>query len=580
MKNRRIAQILSIFAFVTGLFLRNALGIIVSILAASLALFYFVKSLRVSKRVTGIRVPSEDHFVSYTCALVFGFSNFISKLLIPFFISSDDVIMSAGILLTSAIITYMAFRIVWIRSGHRDRFQQQPATQKELEKGDTLERTANGIVVLSVLSGLDGADLMLLISLVVFFLSEIYGLINTISENTLKVLGFFQEVIVKHRIDLHKIIHHLAQDLKKIGTKDFDTMFWNRAFHLMQYKKGLAFLVFSFTGSLPLVFFSWAIDFFNFKPEYLVGLFLLTVPSVASFALVRIPVKIASHQREKWRRRLLALSLVLSILGILVVIFYPNIVPLIGHATGTGEQNRLRVGAATLLSLFPVFLGLPIFFGISRSEVNDISGFVKWLKIAGFAPFPLMIVLDFVSFFYSSVDTTLFLFFLYISFLVGAFFYIFMSYVAWSALHDFRARYRLDISQLILRLFNPGPNLITLVSSSTIGTSIFVILQMPPFFYWGTQEILIGSLAFSFMIGLILQYPSYKGIKASIWIAIFATVSYLIAFSLFFLSLSTDYFFQILDLMSYKTIVIPLAMIIAGSILSGIVVKYSPKKPW
>lgn len=163
MRDQRIAQVLSVFAFLTDLFFRNVIGISVSVLAASIALFFFAKFLKVSKRVTGIRLPSEDQFMSYTCALMFGFSNFISKFMIPFFISSNDAITSAGMLLISATVTYLAFRAIWVKSGHRDRYSHKPISQNTGKKEDTLQRTQNGLVLLSVLSGLDGADLMLLI---------------------------------------------------------------------------------------------------------------------------------------------------------------------------------------------------------------------------------------------------------------------------------------------------------------------------------------------------------------------------------------------------------------------------------
>lgn len=581
MSDKRTAQVLSVFAFLMDLFFRNVVGVSVSILAASVALYFFIKSLKVSKRIMGIMLPSEDWFVSCTCALMFGFSNFISKFMIPFFISSNDTITSASMLLISATVTYLAFRAIWIRSGHRDRYNQKPISQDKGKKEDVLQRTQNGLVILSVLSGLDGADLMLLIQLIVFFLSDIYGLINVITKNIILISKLLlQKLVRKRSITLREIVQHLAQDLKMIKIKNFEELFWNRAFYLIRYKRGLAFLVFSFVGSLPLIFFSWSIDLFNFKPNYLIGLTLLTIPSVAAFALVRMPMKIVPRDREKWRVRILIISLIPSLLAILIAAEHPKIIPLMSESTESIgiEQIRLKVGVAALLALFPVLLGLPIFFAINSSEVGRVADFVKWSKIAGFAPFFLMVCLMFVSNFYSSMGISAFLLFLYISFIVGASFYLFICYVTLSALYNFQARYNIDISSLVLRLFNPGPNLTTVVPSLVLGMSVFIVLEMPPFFHWRIEQILFVSLALSLLIGSLLQYPSFKGILGSLWISLFAIISYLLSLFFFAFSISLNYLIQIIVLWGHKIIAVPLIMIIIGNLISVIIIKYLKRK--
>jgi hypothetical protein len=579
MKSKRIAQFLTIFAFAIDLILRNMAGVISSVSVAAVALYFFIKSLRVSTRLRKIRLPSENRFISYTCALMFGFANFISKFVIPFYVSTDDAITSVWILLLSGLLTYLVFLVIEIKTGHRDRYSHQPLSRDVGKREDTLLRTENGLVLLSALAGLDGADLMLAIQLIIFFFSEILGLIKIATKNVIVSLELIRKLVAKPNLNLRGIIRHVVLDWKKTKSKDTDKIFWDRAFYLIRYKKGLAFLIFSCTASLPLVFFSWTIDFFNFKPYYLVGLVLLTIPSVTSLALVRIPSKIVSHHREKWRRRILLLCMIPSVLAILMAVRCPNIIPLISRQTNVAwlEQMRLKVGEAALLSLFPVFLGIPIFFGVASSEVDRTSDFVKWFRVAGFMPFFLMICLAVVGYFYSNMNVGDFLFFLYVSYLVGAFFYIFMCYVTFSALHSFHKRYDLNISSLILRLFNAGPNLTTAIPSLALGVGIFVVLEIPPLFLWKTEQILFVSLILTFAYGSLIQYPNSNGIRGSVWISSFAIIAYILASFFFALSISPRYFSQILVTWGYRIIVLPMVTILVGNAVLGFLTQHIRK---
>lgn len=570
MKDNTKARILFFLAFIIDLLIRNSIGVIISILIASLAMFFFIRSLNIYQYITGIKSPTEDNFVSYTCSIMFLFSNYLSKLLFPFLISPTSLGVTIGFLLISAVLCYLIFWIIWVRTGHKEKYLH-PSTNLERTRGVILERTINGFIILAVLSGLDGADLMFLLFLIVSFLSGIYSLIKTLIACVKISITILLQWIIQQKIELTNLRNQLIQKIREVKAKDLeDDLFWDRAFHLIQYREGLAFLVFAFIGSLPLTFFSWAIDFFHFRFEYMIGLLLLVFPAITSFLLVT--------KTTKYRERnllILILSFIPPLMSIVVVSIYPDIVPVIGVAVNVVEQNRLRVGTATLLTLLPLFVGIPMLFSISSGEANDYYGFIKWGKIGGFSVFPLFAVLFSVSYFYIDLTITTVVLLLYIAFIIGASFYVFISFAMLGALNAWRSQSNLEITSLRSQLFNPGFNVMTVIPSAAIGISMFLV-QIT----FITNFIMVFLVVFtlSLIVGLLIQFPvTNSKFWTCLWYSSFSTICYLLAYSIINLSFIEPLSFIRILFFSHKLVILIMTSNCIGTIIAKVLLTTLPK---
>jgi hypothetical protein len=567
-RDRKLAQLLTISAFIINTTWRSYAGTLVSVAVSSVAVFLMITSLEISKRVLGEASVSQDFYGASVSTLAYGLANSASKILVPA-ISEADLSRSVNLLAMWMVIvldSYVILKVVQSETRSED-FFRLASDLEQLKKREVYERVSNGAILLSALSGLDGADLMFIVELVVAFSAEVYAVFHALFATC-------------HSINrnLHSLLQgtapvrssDISETSRRPETIDADDLFWARIFSLIQYKQGLPFLFMSFMTGLPLLVVSYAIDILDMRIEYLVGLCLFLAPSVVFFLLAGAPADEPQH-RQRYRTLAVGLAFIIPILSVAAAFFYPSIVPPV--VTGSDlSQRQSSIGVAILMTITPVLVGVPLFRCISLGDQDDFEGFVRWGRIAGVSVFPVMLLLILANSSFAGINLSYLVLSSYVALSVTSWFYMGMCHVLVVQLESWERRHNIRLDRYIATIFNPGANTTTLFPSCGSGMTLFLLVFfLTPYasvlaVSWQTY---LASFILTLITSLVLELKSRGRSIGGLWIGFFIASSFCLSYSLLFLTfLPFELFLQWVGMAGYRLAEAVLITTMLGTLLS------------
>ena len=502
LSKRSLAQALSVLAFSMNLISRDYWGIFSSICVATLGLFFLVETLSVLKKIE----PNEArHMTVITSVGLFFIVAILTKLVIPFIASND---FSGGLLIAVIYFSlFLAFLWLWNRTVWK-KYKQVFKTRTD-ESRNKYNRVTNSIVLLVVLVGIDGADIMFLVNLLVSFLSEILKLLAMLLAELSKVITFLSK---KLRNDGWKL--HLR--LLKKELKDLDDWLWSLPSYSGRFLKGVPLLLFAFVGCLPFIFYSYQVDFLHFNPTPLLGMAIFSIPGIIAVLAVRIPWRVGKGRGPSLRKRLFILSFA-----------FPTCIIILGYVFPDLTFDLLM--PPSILLCITAFIGLPLLYATSYAEQDDYEGTVKWFRILGISPLPVFAVALIEAAFSSSLTGNSFWMALVISicasFFATSIFNLIIRHYALTTLFEeyWKELEGKKVDSWINRIHDPGLNFDTFISVVGIG-ALQSLLNLVVIGIGSSLTIVLNaviSFALGFIVGWVLQYKSTKGYMASIWITSF-----------------------------------------------------------
>ena len=381
-----ISQLLFLLAFVIELFTNGYLVTLSAIMIATFALFLFTKSLRIGSRVLRRSLPRQEQFTAVACSFVFFLSNVASKVLFRILAEADvtSTILVFLSFIVLASVLYLILKFAAKRTGYQA--WDRHAEDASLPDRDKYKRVTNALILLSALAGADGADLMYVLAITASFLSEMYILANIILRTVRSIIELFARIC---RSDFKHWHSGSNRHSRRTKLADLDEYFWNKAFVIVEYRRGLPFMLVSFVAALPMIMLSQAIDLRHLEWKYVLVLGVFVAPSLASFWAIYNPKKAArSHGRDS---KILAVAFMAPFLASAFVSVRPDLMPPLTTSTDVTEQLRITLCAATTLPFLPLAFGFPLFKMIESSDANDCDGFVRWSRIFGYSIFPLLV---------------------------------------------------------------------------------------------------------------------------------------------------------------------------------------------
>lgn len=505
-------ELLSVAGFLIGLFYRTFEGMIISMLLVCIALFIFINSLDITGRVLKRTVKKQNYLISFVSALIFGFANLITKVIIPWAWSAT---IAAVIGLFASVFTmYGLFRLA-LRLGKESAFLE--SLSDDLETKANFERVRNSMILFCVFLGLDGMDIMLLIQMIVIPLKRVYEIYSTVRAFLVSMIRWIRSCQAR----LHskrKLINVInvtlfLQDVKYYRSAfDFDRLVWTRVFSVLKRKENLGYMFMIFVCGFPLLFFSYSIDFLNFNIKYAISLLLLMIPAIWSFQNLKNPHKGGSVVY-------IIISLGTTILIYLFPDFSPIYVELIASQAGFTDARASAVSLTTAVSLFSLIIGMPFFKMLVSVEREDLDGFVKWGKLAGFSPIPLVVLTTVVKSVLGEYTMLYSVTLFWFTLIAATYFYLLMLFVIVESLKSFKKSYRVkEVTPYIRRIFDSKPRMQTIFPASCMSISFFLLtLWIEPEF---TSLRTLGLIAYSVVwffsgvtIGAILLHRTQRGLK-------------------------------------------------------------------
>jgi hypothetical protein len=482
------------------------LGIFFSICVATTGLFLFVDSIPALKSIE----PKEaKHNASITSTGVFFLGATLTKLVVPLLASSDFLVMT--IVAVVYMFIFAAFLLFW-NSLVWKKYKRACKTMSNVDHvrlRNKYNRITNSIVLLALLIGIDGADIMFLLNLLLSFLSEIVMLLAMLLTEFSKLTFSLLKILRKEsgRFELY---------LQTKKLKNFDDWLWSLPSYSGKFLKGVPLLLFGFVGCFPFIFLSYQIDFFHLDLVLLLGMTIFSIPGFVSILAVRIPWRIGKGSGPKWRKRLMILSFALPACVIIIGYVFPNLAFDLAFPP-------------SILFCIVLFIGLPLLYATTCAEHDDYEGTLKWFRILGISPLPVFAIANLEAARTSLLTGNDFLGALLLGILASLFgtsvFNLLMHYTlvtqfeeGWKELDGKQVDYWLH------KIFDPGLNFDTFISIVGIGAlQGFLNLIILGILGNGFAIFLnmFISFAVGFGIGWILQHRSEKRYWGSIWIASF-----------------------------------------------------------
>lgn len=469
-----VSTLLFSAAFVLGLLIRDFTGRGLSLTLASIGIYLFVLSLNPSTRVLRVADASRDRFVALACTLTFLLSGMASNLVFPALIETN---LTGGLLvffifLTFAVLIYAAFRILQ-RIFYWDKLFTNIRSVSDFSRRDKYERVTNAMILTSAFLGLDSADITNALAMGTAALTLVASKMARIFRRAEKPLAL-----------------------------NLDDKLWERAFHVLQYRQGLAFLSVAFTSGLPFLFYSHSIDLLALDWSQVFGLLIFTAPAVAGLFLIRLPVRVNRITKSKLRRWLVPASFALPALGVVFAYYSSILLPKeLKAVSGTG------VGLAWLLASAPFFYGFPVFKAISCSEADDFDGFVRWCRILALAPSPIIGILIVMQPPSGAFNLSFLLLDAGLVATLTSGFYVLMSYVVAGAVLSWEKRYNMRLDDLLQQFAGPH-NSFFFLAALGLGMLLPIVIwfiNFRWFFTFGPSAVLIAGLWTAFVAASILS---------------------------------------------------------------------------
>jgi len=444
-------------AFLLGLLARNYFGRAFSLSLACLGIYLLVLSLDPSIRVLKVADPIRDRFVASSCSLAFLLVGGTVNLFFPAFVEIGwrETLIVLGVFLifvASICALFQAFS----RKFRWGKLFTDIRAVSDFEKRNRYERVTNAMLLTSVFLALDGADLTNALAMVV-------AALTWVASRAPSVLGKKQ----------------------KLGVLDMDDELWQRAFHVVQYPRGLSFLALAFFAGIPLLFYSYSIDLLALDLNQVFGLLVFSFPAVVSLLLIRPPGKLSRGARAKLREWLIPVSFAVPALGVVLTPGWLALLPKVGV-----QSVAHGVALAWVLASFPFFIGLPLFKSIWNAEVNNFDGFVRWMGVFGLAPFPIVVIMMMLM---GDFTATLLVLYCAEALVLTSGVYVLASYVVAIAVRTWERRLSMRFGDFAAILSGPR-NAYLLLAAMGIGTGLPVALMLSHFSLFYTP-LLDGSLA-------------------------------------------------------------------------------------
>jgi len=522
------AALLFLAAFVLGLTISNLIGKVIAVILSSFAIYLLVQSFNPSERVLRRKDDHRDKFVAFSCSLVFLFVNVVSNILVPLFIEMTQASTVLLAFLIFAMSIYMIFEIARRRQRWAELFVNV-LNATEFERREKYERVMNALVLVSVFLGLDGSE----------------------------VTNALTFIVLAITLTLSKAVAILGVSVNARGV-DLEEALWHRVFHLMQYRKGLAFMSMAFTAGIPFLFFSHSLDLLNLKWNQLLGLLIFATPVIPSLLLVKPPFRGRATMRRILRQWAVPVSFVLPIAGVVYAHYSSLLLP-------SGVDGNSSQAFAWLLASFPFFVGFPLFHALSKSEENDLAGFVRWMRPFGLAPLPVIVGLLLLSP-PAPLIPALIISDIALALGVTSGFYLFTSYAVYGAFHSWQVRYGMRLDDFVCQFGGPCAYLcIAAGLGACIPLAIFLVDYRALLFFEINAALIATAL--SLLVVAVVSPRVSVALWSTIKIAAACATGEVLFLVLFFGSLGGD---MVLWLMQGGNIV--LATFASGSLLAGLLV--------
>lgn len=555
-RNRNLPKLLAATAFVMNFVWKDYLGTSVALVTSAFGLFIFLERLNVPtlRTETALR---EKHFHSINGILFFLIGATLTKLLFPFFINSEDFLVSFVCAATFVLVLLLVIK-VWddtVLKKHKLLVKGSVDLRAKID----YDRVTNSICLLCLFVSIDGADLMYLLNLLVSFSHEMALVTKSIKSVILRMAhSIWKER--KSKTETETFAH---------ARKDIDDRLWTRPFHSRTLSRGVPLLTFSFVACLPFVVISYQIDLLKLNFVLLLTMIALSAPGLVAILLVEPPWRIGKGRGIKSRNKILAFSFLPPILVSIAVSFFsfPNL--------------SLPI-PALFFTLITGVVGLPLLRGLINMEQLDYEGAIMWIKTLGFGIFSLLLFVDvyaqWISQGFQGFSQASFVFLTCIVLFICSIFFRMVVHILYvQFIEGYKEAEKRDVDKWINVIFVPGLNIETFASTIGFG-SLLGIFCLIGFAFFGWACILLNalmSLAFGFVVGEMLQKRSDRGMRGALSIALFEILGCTVSNAIYFLSLfptslnSLNSFFHALPTLSFLLLTSAFWTIPIGTILAS-----------
>jgi hypothetical protein len=379
---RLISASLACSAFAVNLFFANFEGILVAILLSSTSLFFYLYLLSPSKRILHLKLQEEDLFFACAGVTLFVFLNVGSKILLPYALSSYSHFgLTILELLIASVLCYGLLLHVGGLVRHNDFLNESAMFAADEELRDRYERVGNAVIVAAVFLALDSLDIMLLTSIIL--LSSRF-LIQGISR-VLAAAGDFLQFLGS-RGSIRSRTHQFS---KLVERADLEDALWRRVLYVSRYKRGLAYLLLAVMNGLPSIIYSYNLNLLHLQPGRLGIFLLLSIPGIITVYTLKLPRGLVATAEEAGRLRqlLILASMAAPIATIPLAYLYPSVLGFTGANRSVFDSEIVGTFFGYVwMTVFPLFVGFPLYSMIAAAEMKDIRGFIVKARIFGASP--------------------------------------------------------------------------------------------------------------------------------------------------------------------------------------------------